>query len=61
MIALDFTDARFDALTGCLTIKPVNLPMLRQWLLREYKDGATYTAEIKRFRKRRSKNANDLC
>ena len=37
MIALDFTDARFDALTGCLTIKPVNLPMLRQWLLREYK------------------------
>lgn len=61
MIALDFTDARFDVLTGTLRIKPVNLPMVRQWLLREYKDGATYTAEIKRFRKRRSKNASDLC
>ena len=61
MILLDFDDARFDALTGTLTIRPKNLPMVRQWLLREYKDGTTYTAEIKRFRKRRSKNANDLC
>ena len=61
MILLDFADARFDALTGTLTIRPKNLPMVRQWLLREYKDGVTYTAEIKRFRKRRSKNANDLC
>ena len=61
MILLDFTDARFDALTGTLCIRPKNLPMVRQWLLREYKDGVTYTAEIKRFRKKRSKNANDLC
>lgn len=60
-ILLDFTDAKFDALTGRLSIKPVNVPYLRQWLVREYKDGVTYTAEIKRFRKRRSKNANDLC
>lgn len=60
-ILLGFTDAKFDALTGRLSIKPVNIPYLRQWLVREYKDGVTYTAEIKRFRKRRSKNANDLC
>ena len=60
-ILLDFTDAKFDALTGRLSIKSVNVPYLRQWLVREYKDGVTYTAEVKRFRKRRSKNANDLC
>ena len=40
-ILLDFTDAKFDALTGRLSIKPVNVPYLRQWLVREYKDGVT--------------------
>ena len=60
-VLIDFTDAKFDAITGRLSIKPVNLPMVRQWLLREYRDGVTYTAELKRMRKRRSRNANDMC
>lgn len=61
MILLDFTDAEFDSSTGRLSIKPVNIPLVRQWLLREYDSRRTYTAEIKRFRKKRSKNANDMC
>lgn len=60
-VLIDFTDAKFDAITGRLSIKPVNLPMTKQWLVREYKPGITYTAELKRFRKHRSKNANDMC
>lgn len=61
MILLDFTDAEFDGTTGRLSVQPVNIPLVRQWLLKEYDSRRTYTAEIKRFRKRRSKNANDMC
>lgn len=61
MILLDFTDAEFDGSTGRLSIKPVNIPLVRQWLLCMYDSRRTYTAEIKRFRKKRSKNANDMC
>lgn len=60
-ILLDFTDAKFDALTGRLSIKPVNVPYVRQWLMKEYQADKIYTAEIKRFRKKRSKNANAFC
>lgn len=60
-ILIDFKDAQFDAMNGRLSIRPLNLPAVKQWLLREYRDGITYTAELKRMRKHRSKNANDMC
>lgn len=43
-ILIDFRDAQFDAMTGRLSIRPLNLPAVKQWLLREYRDGITYTA-----------------
>lgn len=59
-ILLDFTSARWDGTTRELRLKPVNVPDVLRWLL-HYDKTKTYTCELKEFRRKRSRNANDYC
>lgn len=59
-VLLDFTGARWDGTTRELCIQPVNVPAALQWLVK-HDQKKTYTCEIKEFRKKRSKNANNYC
>lgn len=60
MTLLDFTSARWDGTTRELCLKPINVPAVLQWLVK-HDEKKTYTCEIKEFRKKRSKSANDYC
>lgn len=61
MTQLDFPGtARWNPETQEFCFSPKNVPEALRWLMKQDKE-KTYTCEIKEFRRKRSKNANDYC
>lgn len=61
MTQLDFPGtARWNPETQEFCFKPKNIPATLQWIMRQDAK-KTYTCELKEFRRKRSKNANDYC